>query len=128
MDSSSTPSRRRKFRRDVYFSHDELSQIAQRMRTHGQTNFSRFARELLCSGIITTTVTASMAGRIDRHLSAIGNNVNQIARQANTDHVATFEMVSETLALLTEVRSLVRRELGEGSGGSQDQGDPIDLR
>ncbi|WP_407640837.1 plasmid mobilization relaxosome protein MobC [Arcanobacterium ihumii] len=57
------------------------------MRLCEQRNFSKFAREILTTGIVTVSNSASIADEISRQLGPIGNNINQIARKANTDNL-----------------------------------------
>lgn len=46
-----------------------------------------------------------------RELSAIGNNINQLAHQANTRGVATNEEIHEALRLVRQTVRLVRETL-----------------
>ncbi|MFY9263342.1 MAG: MobC family plasmid mobilization relaxosome protein [Arcanobacterium sp.] len=120
MGTSSTPGQRRKYSRTIRFSGEELSLIAQRMRLVGQTNFSKFARASLLGKPISVSHRVPVPRSLINELSAIGNNINQIARLANTDHVATFEMVAEAVALLKEVRTVIENELGRAHGSSEN--------
>ncbi|ADH93367.1 Bacterial mobilisation protein (MobC) [Arcanobacterium haemolyticum] len=123
MESNSTPNRSRKRARIVYFSEEELNQIAQRMRSQGLKNFSKFARQTLTSGVIVTSTKSAGAERISREIAAIGNNINQIARKANTENIATYEQVLAAIDLLDEVRKLVQSELGSARGRGENPSD-----
>ena len=46
-----------------------------------------------------------------RALSAIGNNINQLAHQANTRGVATGDEITEALRLVRQATRLVRERL-----------------
>lgn len=46
-----------------------------------------------------------------RELSAIGNNINQLAHQANTRGIATNEEIHEALRLVRQTVRLVRETL-----------------
>ena len=121
METRKPARRKRTIQKHLWFSAVEWEQVARRMRAYGLTSFSRYARELLLNGQITimepTTNMSDLRSSIDR----IGNNVNQIAKQANTDHMATYQQVVAVRRLLTEVRELVRDDCGSHDGHYQDQ-------
>lgn len=56
-------------------------------------------------------------------ISAIGNNINQIAHHANTLRAVDRQMVFEALELVKEIRSLLEHELGESLGYRQNPHD-----
>ncbi|MFC5369834.1 MobC family plasmid mobilization relaxosome protein [Arcanobacterium bovis] len=107
-------------RKEFRLSPADWDMIARRMRAKGQKNFSKFARELLTTGVISVSYQRTLSDSLERHLSAIGNNINQIARQANTNNMATHEMVNEAYALLTEIHRAVSN-LGDNNGSSGDR-------
>lgn len=109
-------------RKEFRLSPADWDMIVRRMRAKGQTNFSKFARELLTTGVISVSYQRTLSDSLERHLSAIGNNINQIARQANTNKMATYEMVNDTFVLLSEVHKAISN-LGDSSGGRKDQTD-----
>lgn len=119
MGTSSTPGQRLNRPRVVRFSDQDLSLIAQRMRQVGQTNFSKFVRESLTNSSIKVVHSVEVPRSLMNQVSAIGNNINQIAHQANTLKVADSQMISEALSLVEEIRSLLVRELGESLGNSK---------
>ncbi|MFT3944354.1 MAG: MobC family plasmid mobilization relaxosome protein [Ancrocorticia sp.] len=124
MEQRPVPNRRRKIRREINFSEEEMVLIARRMRATGQTNFSTFARELLTQAPLTISYRPAIADEINRQLGPIGNNINQLAKKANTDNVATFEQIMAVQRMLSEVRAIVARELGSDHGSSEDRTDP----
>lgn len=129
MSAESEPRRRRKRGRLVYFSDEEMDLIAQRMRKAGLTNFSEFARELLTTGTINVTKsdTKSESNRDEllsdllREVNAIGVNLNQIARKVNTDSIINEARFDQLLELNSEVRALIKDELGNQNGRGKDR-------
>ena len=105
-------------------SSDDWTKVARRMLRVGETNFSKFARQQLKNGYVVSRPSDDFSGVIDQ-LARIGNNINQIAKKANTDNVATFEQVvrtqyafDEALQILDDLH-IVRRGHNGGSEGSQ---------
>lgn len=123
MDTSSTPGQRLNRPRVVRFSDQDLSHIAQRMRQVGQTNFSKFVRDSLTNSSIRIVHSVEVPRSLMNQISAIGNNINQIAHHANTLRAVDRQMVFEALELVKEIRSLLEHELGESLGYRQNPHD-----
>ena len=118
--------RTRKVQKKVYFSAVEWEMISRRMRGYHQTNFSQFARETLTTGLVTARPDKRLVAReIERQLGPIGNNINQLARQANTDDVATYAQVRAAVWMLGEVRRIVAMHLGSENGDHQNRADQV---
>lgn len=113
----------RRIRRETYVSPGEWDMIASRMHAVEQTNFSRFARVLLTKGKVRVSTSRALSETLTRLIAPIGNNVNQIARQANTNHMATLAMVEEVFAKLSEIQATVERLEDKDNGGNEDRSD-----
>ncbi|XCB29579.1 relaxase/mobilization nuclease domain-containing protein [Arcanobacterium hippocoleae] len=96
-ESSGENSKRRagQVHKSLWMSDADWGVVERRMRSYGQKNFSKFAREVLTNGIVTVAYSRSVADEITRALAPIGNNVNQIARKANTDGFASLAQLNE---------------------------------
>ncbi|PLS29959.1 mobilization protein [Bifidobacterium margollesii] len=101
--------RRRNVCRKIMFTEEEWGRVEARWQAwkytdlHGESaRFSDWARRMLTDGRIVRLTVMFDPAAIRGELAAIGNNVNQIARTANTYHT-----VSE--ARIREVRDAQRR-------------------
>lgn len=110
----------RHMRRETYVSPGEWDMIASRMHAVEQTNFSRFARVLLTNGKVRVSTSRALSETVTRQIAPIGNNINQIARQANTNDIATYAMVEETFRLMSEVHAVIKRLEDDKDGGNED--------
>ena len=99
--------RKRKVQKNLYFSAVEWERTVRRMRSYGFTNFSEYARQVLATGQIRIHSVQPSNDALVAQVARVGNNINQIARQANNDDVATFEMCMQAVDLLGEIRRLV---------------------
>ena len=116
----------RHMRRETYVSPGEWDMIASRMHAVEQTNFSRFARVLLTNGKVRVSTSRALSETVTRQIAPIGNNINQIARQANTNDIATYAMVEETFRLMSEVHAVIKRlEDDKDDGGNEDWPDTL---
>ncbi|QQU08083.1 MobC family plasmid mobilization relaxosome protein [Mobiluncus curtisii] len=112
--------------RKTYVSPGEWDMIASRMHAVEQTNFSRFARVLLTNGKVRVSSSRALSEILTRLIAPIGNNINQIARQANTNDIATYAMVEETFRLMSEVQAVIERlEDDKDYGGNEDWPDTL---
>lgn len=117
-----------RIRLETYVLPRERDMIASRMHAAGLTNISQFARELLTAGIVRVSNRRAFAQELSRHIGPIGNNVNQIAKLANTNSIATYQMVEQTLQLLSEVQAVVTSLKGEDNGSGQIDPDTHDTQ
>nr|WP_185933727.1 MobC family plasmid mobilization relaxosome protein [Actinobaculum suis] len=85
----------------------EWDRILRRMRSTHCTNFSQFARDALARGRVEVVYRPERDQELIAQIARIGNNINQIARWANTQRGITIELSMEALSLLEEVRRLV---------------------
>lgn len=125
--SSGTNAKRRtrKIQKHLWFSDADWDVVARRMRASEQTNFSKFAREILTTGLISIPQTRSDAEIISAQIARVGNNINQIARQANTNNLATADMVVKALDLLEEIHSIIKSK-DRTHGNSESKTNPYD--
>lgn len=105
-------SRRRPIIKSVAFSAGEWEAVERRM-TLANLRFGALARRSILDGSITVKRVAFDPVRFGAELGRIGNNINQIARQANTESVATREDVKAARALLGELQGLIEKALRE---------------
>ncbi len=105
-------SRRRPIIKSVAFSAGEWEAVERRM-TLANLRFGALARRSILDGNITVKRVAFDPVRFGAELGRIGNNINQIARQANTESVATREDVKAARALLGELQGLIEKALRE---------------
>lgn len=104
--------RRRPIIKSVAFSAGEWEAVERRM-TLANLRFGALARRSILDGNITVKRVAFDPVRFGAELGRIGNNINQIARQANTESVATREDVKAARALLGELQGLIEKALRE---------------
>lgn len=105
-------SRRRPIIKSVAFSAGEWEAVERRMAL-ANLRFGALARRAILDGSITVKRVAFDPVRFGAELGRIGNNINQIARQANTESVATSEDVKAARALLGELQGLIEKALRE---------------
>ena len=105
-------SRRRPIIKSVAFSAGEWEAVERRM-TLANLRFGALARRSILDGNITVKRVAFDPVRFGAELGRIGNNINQIARQANTEIVATREDVKAARALLGDLQGLIEKALRE---------------
>ncbi|MDY5584335.1 MAG: MobC family plasmid mobilization relaxosome protein [Arcanobacterium sp.] len=99
-------------RRCVYFPVDEWDVLARRMIEYGETNFSRFTRQMLLNnGRFCVSNHDELVEVFRFQFSRIGNNLNQIARKANTEDEASVELLQQCLRLLSEIKFFVDSRL-----------------
>ena len=75
--------RERQIPKQVYFTEREARRLAKRMREAGEASLSAFARRALLDEELTVRVEQRIPAHVLRELGAIGNNLNQLAHQAN---------------------------------------------
>ena len=99
-------SRRRPIIKSVAFSAGEWEAVERRM-TLANLRFGALARRSILDGSITVKRVAFDPVRFGAELGRIGNNINQIARQVNTDDVVTVEQMRATRELLGQVQRAI---------------------
>ena len=111
--TSPEPRRARPVRKLVSFSDSEWAAVERRMSLAEASSFEQFARRAVLDGEVKVRRIAFDTALIGAELSRIGNNVNQIARLANTESVATMEEMKATRALMREIQALIERAVKE---------------
>lgn len=91
----------------VAFSESEWSRVQKRMEITGSRSFGALVRSALLDGEIVVKGNALDTGPIGKELSRIGNNVNQIARQVNVHHEASYQQMVATRALVSQIQQLL---------------------
>ena len=105
--------RSREVFKGLWLSDAEWKRVERRMELAEARTFAEYARRALTEGKIVVRRVAFDPAPLRVELSRIGNNINQIARQANTESVATREDVKAARALLGELQGLIEKALRE---------------
>lgn len=106
--------RTRPMRKTVTFTLDEWTRAEDfyrrvRQARGGELSFSAHARRLLTEARVVTVTVALDPDKVRADMARIGNNVNQIARKANTyDHLSSDD-VAKVLSSQEELRALFLR-------------------
>ena len=85
----------------------DWARIQARMALAGTTNFSAYARRVLVDGELRVQTVAFDAEVLRAELGRIGNNLNQIARHANTESSLTLSEAVAARRLMQEVQQLL---------------------
>lgn len=99
--------RRRSVRKHVSFSAEEWSQIERRMSLSGARSFDAFARTVLLTARVNVKAVAFDAAPLRVELSRIGNNLNQIARQVNTQDGTSLAEMTEARKIMRDVQHII---------------------
>lgn len=106
--------RERPIRKMVSFSAVEWARIERRMKAAGARSFDAFAREVLQAARVKVVRLPFDPSEVRYELSRIGNNLNQIARQANTNDEATAADVREARDIMREVQAVLTEQVRKG--------------
>lgn len=98
--------RKRPLRMIIRVDEKEKEIILSRMKETKQKNFSTFARRMLMNGLIITPNWEELK-EIHRQLSGVSNNVNQVARIANSTRSVYKSDVNELTRQVGEIRSMM---------------------
>ena len=90
----------------IYVTQAEKEIILERMKETKQKNFSTFARRMLLNGLIITPDWEEVK-EIHRQLAGVSNNVNQIARVANSTRSIYKSDVDELTHQVGDIRSMM---------------------
>ena len=124
MEGAPSSGRKRRLEKHLYFDAEEWMRVEARMRSLGHTNFSAFTRTLVLGRPIPTRPDrGAQAEALLRELNRLGVNLNQIARNVNSAHVASFEQVEAARKLMEQSRTLIER-FTSGGGRGGDETDP----
>jgi hypothetical protein len=101
------PNRARPVHKAITFSKDEWARVERRQALSGAKDFGTFARQTLLDGEVRVRRVAFDPAPLRIELSRIGNNINQIARQVNTDEVVTYEEMRAARLLIQQVQAAI---------------------
>lgn len=90
----------------IYVTQAEKEIILKRMKETKQKNFSTFARRMMLNGLIITPDWEEVK-EIHRQLAGVSNNVNQIARVANSTRSIYKSDVDELTRQIGTIRSMM---------------------
>lgn len=107
--SNPEPRRARPVRKLISFSDSEWATVERRMSLAEASSFDEFARRTILDGEVKVRKIAFDPAPLGAELARIGNNINQIARQANTENVATLDEVKYTRQLVREIQALIEQ-------------------
>lgn len=99
--------RSREVFKGLWLSDAEWKRVERRMELAEARTFAEYARHALTEGKIVVRRVAFDPAPLRVELSRIGNNINQIARQVNTDDVVTVEQMRATRELLGQVQRAI---------------------
>ena len=102
--------RERPVRKAVSFTDAEWQRVSERMEISRDASFDAFARRACLESEVKVVRQTFDPQALRAELARIGNNVNQVARQANIEQKATAEQVQEVRALMREVQRVVLAE------------------
>lgn len=90
----------------IYVTQAEKEIILERMKETKQKNFSTFARRMMLNGLIITPDWEEIK-EIHRQLAGVSNNVNQVARIANSTRSIYKSDVDELTRQIGTIRSMM---------------------
>ena len=110
--------RERPIQKLFWINEDENQAIKRKMGEAGIRNFSTFARYMLLTGQV-KVVNFEELSKLRVEISRVGNNINQIAKQVNTNEEASREELISVLEKLQEIEELIegKIEAEETEGG-----------
>ena len=106
-------SRTRTVVKSLWFADAEWQSIRDKMDAAGVSSFSSFARVMLLNGEVRVEHGRRDVARVLAALAPIGNNVNQVARQVNTDKHVHLDQLERLTELMREVQAMLRAEVSE---------------
>jgi uncharacterized protein (DUF1778 family) len=89
---------------------EEKAFIQKKMEQFGTENFSRYARKILIDGYV-IRLDLSDFQRLSNEVNAIGNNINQIAKVANTTGCVFEKDITEAKERVEEIWRLLKSYL-----------------
>lgn len=96
-----------------FVNEDEYNLIKARMEFCKITNMSEYATRLLTDGLILIVNDAEVIKDLTREINSIGNNINQIARVANTTNCISAKEVDDLLEMMMTVWQYLRYILSD---------------
>ena len=102
--------RERPIRKMVSFSEAEWERVEARMTIAKDRSFDSFARRACLDSEVKVVRQSFDPQELRAELARVGNNVNQIARQANIEEAATADQVHAVKGLLREIQKVILEE------------------
>lgn len=111
--SKSKPNRSRPHSYHIYLNDAEVEMIKNGMEAAHIDNFSKYARRMLTGGYILHVEDTNDIKAVGYELNKIGNNINQIAKVANTTGTVSEETIKELKERMDDIWQLQRSLLSE---------------
>jgi hypothetical protein len=108
--------RERSILRRFFVNENEDQAIRRKMGEAGIRNFSTFARYMLLTGRV-QVMNFEELSKLRQEINRIGVNINQIARQVNTNEEASREELIAVLEKLQEIEELIEGRIAEAEEG-----------
>jgi len=96
----------------VRVSPEEKQLIQKKMEQYRTKNFSRYARKMLIDGYV-IHLDLSDFQKLSAEVNAVGNNINQIAKIANTTGTVFEKDIAEAKERVEEIWRLLKSYLSE---------------
>ncbi|WP_223312924.1 plasmid mobilization protein [Streptococcus sanguinis] len=108
--------RERSILRRFFVNENEDQAIRRKMGEAGIRNFSTFARYMLLTGRV-QVINFEELSKLRQEINRVGVNINQIARQVNTNEEASREELVAVLEQLQEIEELIEGKIEEAEKG-----------
>ena len=103
--------RNRSIRLEFWVSADELAAMQEKMKQMGTANLSHYLRKMAMDGYV-VRLDLSELRDISSKLRYAGNNLNQLAKRANTGGRVYKEDIEDVQQRMDEIYSIIRNLLG----------------
>lgn len=113
--------RERPIQKLFWINESENQAIRRKMGEAGIRNFSTFARYMLLTGRV-QVINFEELSKLRQEINRVGVNINQIARQVNTNEEASREELVAVLEKLQEIEELIEGKI-EGKIEEAEKGE-----
>lgn len=113
--------RSRSIQKLFWVNDNENQLIKQHMARAGIDNFSVYARMMLLGGEV-KVIDFSELEKLRKEINRIGVNVNQIAKYANTNEVASLQELTKVFEELRNVEELIHQTIKSAEKGAFTHG------
>lgn len=107
--------RKRKIRKQFYFSEEEYQMVKIKMNQYGTENFSVYARKMLIDGYVIKYDYKNIK-KLLKELSNLARSINQIAKRANETRNIYYQDILDLQSMYSEVKNLMYQELSKKIG------------
>lgn len=101
------PNRKRNIQLKIWVTEEERQMIDQKMKLLPTSQIGAYIRKMAIDGYVIYTDTSNIK-EMNKHLQAIGRNINQIAKRVNQTNSIYKEDISEITERLDEIWQLQR--------------------